>query len=253
VLDGPPPDSLAVAPAARSLAAAITAAPGTAVIAEIKRASPSAGDIAPGLDAVAQARTYAAAGATAISVLTDGPGFGGSLDDLRSVRALPGCPPLLCKDVIVAEEQIRVARAAGADAVLLIVAAIPDRAELVALKRCAESLGMDVLVEVHDAYELDVALDVGAELVGVNNRDLRTFAVDLATGDRLLRQMPDGVVAVAESGIRSAMDGARMVRAGARALLVGEALVRSGTPAALVGDLRAIGAGQRTDAEAVLR
>lgn len=239
-LSSPTTLELAAAPAVRSFADALTGAQGTAVIAEIKRASPSAGPIASGLDAVAHAQAYVGARASAISVLTDGPAFGGSLSDLRRVRAIAGCPPVLCKDIIVSEGQIRMARAAGADAVLLIVAAVSEVTELAALKRCAEDLGMDVLVEVHNAAELEVAVAVDAVLIGVNSRDLRTFTVDLATGEELLPAIPESAVGIAESGIRSVPDATRMVRAGARALLVGEALVRAERPQALLDALRTL-------------
>jgi indole-3-glycerol phosphate synthase len=205
------------------------------IVAEVKRASPSAGAIDATLDAPAQARRYAAAGAAAISVLTDGPGFGGALEDLVAVRAAVDVP-LLRKDFVVDHYQLLEARAAGADAALLIVAALaPD-----GLRRlrdgCAE-LGLAALVEVHDEREAEAALAAGATIVGVNNRDLRTFAVDLATSERILPSLPPEVKGVAESGVRTAADALRLRRAGAANLLVGEALVRARDPGALLAEM----------------
>ncbi|GEJ59375.1 indole-3-glycerol phosphate synthase TrpC [Anaeromyxobacter diazotrophicus] len=223
-------------PPARDLAAALSAPGGPVrVIAEVKRASPSAGAIAAGLDAVEQARRYAAAGAAAISVLTDGPGFGGSLDDLAAVRAAVPIP-LLRKDFVLDRYQLLEARLAGGDAVLLIVAALPDEA-LRRLLEDAAALGLAALVEVHEERELERALAAGARLVGVNNRDLRTFAVDLAQSERLLPRLPPGVKGVAESGVRTAADARRLRAAGAVNLLVGEALVRAADPGALLREL----------------
>jgi indole-3-glycerol phosphate synthase len=205
------------------------------IIAEVKRASPSAGAIAVGLDAIAQARRYAAAGAAAISVLTDGPGFGGSLADLVAVRAAVDVP-LLRKDFVVDRYQLLEARAAGADAALLIVAALPDDA-LRALLDAAGALGLAALVEVHDDAEADRALSAGARIVGVNNRDLHSFAVDLATSERILPRLPAGVRGVAESGVRTPEDARRLRRAGAVNLLVGEALVRAAEPGTLIREM----------------
>lgn len=227
---------LADAPPARDLAAALSSRGGpTRVIAEVKRASPSAGAIAAGLDAVAQARRYQAAGAAAISVLTDGPGFGGSLQDLVAVRQAVSLP-VLRKDFTVDAWQLVEARAAGADAALLIVAALPGDALRRLHDRCGE-LGLQALVEVHDAAEAERALDVGARLVGVNNRELHTFQVDLATSERLVPTFPPGVKGVAESGVRTAADARRLRAAGAPNLLVGEALVRAPDPGALLREL----------------
>jgi indole-3-glycerol phosphate synthase len=227
---------LADAPRARDLPGALSARGGpTRVIAEVKRASPSAGAIAAGLDAVAQARAYQAAGAAAISVLTDGPGFGGSLADLVAVRAAVTVP-VLRKDFTVDAWQLLEARAAGADAALLIVAALPGDALRRLHDRCAE-LGLHALVEVHDAAEVERALAIGARLVGVNNRDLHTFRVDLGTSERLVPTLPAGVKGVAESGVRSAADARRLRDAGAPNLLVGEALVRAPDPGALLREL----------------
>jgi indole-3-glycerol phosphate synthase len=227
--DRPPPRDFAGALAARGEQAR--------VIAEVKRASPSAGAIAAGLDAVEQARRYAGAGAAAISVLTDGPGFGGSLEDLAAVRAAVATP-LLRKDFVVDRYQLLEARLHGADAALLIVAALPEDLLSRLHDDCA-ALGLAALVEVHDAPEVDAALRAGARLVGVNNRDLRTFVVDLATSERLLPSLPAGVKGVAESGVRTAADARRLRAAGAANLLVGEALVRAADPAALLREMTA--------------
>jgi indole-3-glycerol phosphate synthase len=221
---------------ARAFAAALSA-PGEPVriVAEVKRASPSVGKIAAGLDAVAQARRYAAAGAAAISVLTDGPGFGGSLADLVAVRAAVDVP-LLRKDFVVDRYQLLEARAAGADAALLIVAALtPERLDAL-LADCA-ALELAALVEVHDEAELTVALAAGARLVGVNNRNLKTFVVDLAVSERLLPGLPRDVKGVAESGVRTPEDARRLRRAGAANLLVGEALVRAPDPGWLLREM----------------
>jgi indole-3-glycerol phosphate synthase len=227
---------LADLPPVRDLGGALSARGGpTRVIAEVKRASPSAGAIAAGLDAVAQARRYQAAGAAAISVLTDGPGFGGSLADLVAVRAAVTIP-VLRKDFTVDAWQLAEGRAAGADAALLIVAALPGDQLRRLHDRCRE-LGLQALVEVHDAAEVERALAVGATIVGVNNRDLHTFQVDLSTSERLVPGLPPLVKGVAESGVRTAADARRLRAAGAPNLLVGEALVRAPDPGALLREL----------------
>lgn len=224
------------APAPRPFEAGLSPRGGPArIIAEVKRASPSAGAISAGLDAVDQARRYAAAGAAAISVLTDGPGFGGSLDDLVAVRAAVDVP-LLRKDFVVDAYQLLEARAAGADAALLIVAALSP-AELRELHARCDALGLAALVEVHETPEVEVALAAGARIVGVNNRDLRTFQVDLAQSERILPGLPPGVKGVAESGVRTPADARRLRAAGAANLLVGEALVRAADPGALLREL----------------
>ncbi len=231
----------AAAPPPRPFEAGLSPRGGpTRIIAEVKRASPSAGGIATGLDAPAQARRYAEAGAAAISVLTDGPGFGGSLDDLRAVRAAVDAP-LLRKDFVLDRYQLLEARAAGADAALLIVAALDAEALRRLLDDCG-ALGLAALVEVHDAAEAEAALRAGARIVGVNNRDLRSFTVDLAASERILPSLPAGVKGVAESGIRTPADAARLRRVGAANLLVGEALVRAGDPGKLLRELAAAGA-----------
>jgi indole-3-glycerol phosphate synthase len=201
----------------------------------VKRASPSAGAIRAGLDAPAQARAYAAAGAAAISVLTDGPGFGGSLADLAAVRAAVDAP-LLRKDFVLDRYQLLEARAHGADAALLIVAALDDGRLRGLLEACG-ALALGALVEVHDEAEAERALAAGARVVGVNNRNLRTFAVDLAVSERILPTLPGGVKGVAESGVRSAADARRLRAAGAANLLVGEALVRAADPGALLREM----------------
>jgi len=210
-------------------------APGVSVIAEVKRSSPSKGHLAPIADPADLAREYAAGGAHAISVLTEPRRFGGSLDDLRAVRAAVPTP-LLRKDFIVEPYQLVEARAAGADLALLIVAAL-DRPTLRSLHRQAGDLGLTVLVEVHDEAELERAVDLGAALVGVNARNLKTLEVDPSTFDRLAPRIPDGVVKVAESGIRGPEDVAAHAAAGADVVLVGEALVRGATPRQAVADM----------------
>jgi len=223
-------------PAPRDFARALSPRGGPArVIAEVKRASPSLGAISTGLDAPTRARAYAAAGAAAISVLTDGPGFGGSLDDLSAVRAAVPTP-LLRKDFVLDRYQLLEARLHGADAALLIVAALPGDALRRLLGDCA-ALGLAALVEVHGAAEVETALAAGARLVGVNNRDLTTFQVDLAVSERILPGLPEGVKGVAESGVRTAADAHRLRRAGAVNLLVGEALVRAADPGRLLREL----------------
>ncbi len=194
------------------------------VIAEIKRRSPSKGEIRPDFDAVACAKAYAAGGAAAISVLTDAHYFGGSLELLAQVRAAVALP-LLRKDFILDAYQVDEARVHGADAVLLIVAALAPR-ELRELREHAESLGLDALVEVHDERELETALAAGSDLIGINNRDLRSFAVDLGVSERLAGKLPEGCIGVAESGIFTPADWERLEAAGAQAFLVGEALMR---------------------------
>jgi indole-3-glycerol phosphate synthase len=202
--------------------------PGSSVIAEIKRRSPSKGDLAAIADPAALARQYAAGGAAAVSVLTEERRFGGSLDDLRAVRAAVEVP-LLRKDFLVEPYQVVEARAAGADLVLLIVAALEDD-QLRRLHDHARELGMAVLVEVHDEAETERAVALGAELVGVNARNLRTLEIDQDTFGRLAPLVPDDRVKVAESGIFGPVDVKRHVAEGARAVLVGEALVKDGDP-----------------------
>lgn len=219
------------------LRAALLSCSGVAVIAEIKRMSPSKGLIRADFDAEKIALAYRAAGAAAISVLTDEKFFGGSLAILRQVRAAVATP-LLRKDFTIDPYQIEEARVAGADAVLLIVAALPER-ELAELHAHALGLGLDVLVEVHDEAELERALAIGSKLVGVNNRDLKSFEVDLGTTERLAARIGDPeVVLVAESGIGTPADVARLARAGARGYLVGESLMRMPDPGRALEALR---------------
>lgn len=227
------PDALAARAQAmegalRGFRAALASGEAPRVIAEIKRRSPSKGEIRADFDPVACAEAYVAGGAAAISVLTDERYFGGELGYLEKVRAAAPLP-LLRKDFVVDAYQIDEARVRGADAVLLIVAAFHGAGrvdELAALRERAVALGLDVLVEVHDLGELDVALASGADLVGVNNRDLRSFDVDLATTERVAERVPAGVVLVAESGIGTPADVARLEACGASAFLVGESLMR---------------------------
>ena len=228
----------AEASAPRSLAAALQA-PGLAVIAEIKRRSPSAGEIAPGLDAPSQAMRYVRGGAAAISVLTEPEYFGGSLADLGAVRAAVPVP-VLRKDFIVDPVQVWEGRAAGADAVLLIVAAL-DASALAELLAVVTTTGMEALVEVHTASEVEAAVAAGAEIIGVNNRDLATFVTDLAVAEAIAPSIPHGLVTVGESGVSSVGGAARMAAAGYDAILVGEAAVRSADPGAFVAELREAG------------
>jgi len=214
-------------PPGRGFAAALH---GGALIAEMKRRSPSGGSLRPGLDPGATARAYTGAGAAAISVLTDGADFDGSLDDLAAATRATGLP-VLRKDFIVDPVQVAEARAAGADAVLLIVAALPGRL-LDACIDAAARARLDVLAEVHDQAETERALASGASCIGVNNRDLQTLRTDPGTFARLRPLIPDGTVCVAESGVRDAADIVRLVVAGADAVLVGEALMRASDPAA---------------------
>jgi len=210
----------------RGFTAALTGADGLAVIAEIKRRSPSRGDLDPGLDPAAVAGDYEAGGASCLSVLSDSAFFGGSADDVRA--AVAACSlPVLRKDFTVAGADVADARLMGADAVLLIVAALTD-AELAEFLAVARSVGLDALVEVHDESEVERALAAGAELIGVNQRDLTTFVVDRERAVRVARSIPDDVVAVAESGIRDGTDAGRLADAGYRAVLVGETLMRAG-------------------------
>jgi indole-3-glycerol phosphate synthase len=214
-------------PAPRGFRAAL-ARPGISVIAEFKRRSPSAGVLREHADLAELVSAYERGGASALSVLTEEANFAGSLEDLRAARAQCALP-VVRKDFIVDQYQLLEARAIGADAVLLIVAALSD-AELSKLQDQARMLGMDVLVEVHDRDELDRALAVGAELIGVNNRDLRDFSVDLRRTMQLRSEIPDGVVLVSESGIGSAEQLRELEREGVDAVLVGESLMRAAEP-----------------------
>lgn len=209
--------------------------PGVGVIAEVKRASPSRGALAAIPDPAALAADYADAGARVISVLTEQRRFGGSLDDLDSVRAAVDIP-VLRKDFVVSPYQVHEARAHGADMVLLIVAALPQNV-LIGLLERIESLGMTALVEVHTEIEADRALAAGARLVGVNARDLTTLTVDRTVFGRIAPGLPSGVLTVAESGVRGPADLLAYAGAGADAVLVGEGLVTSGDPRSALADL----------------
>ncbi len=213
-------------------------APGSSVIAEVKRRSPSKGELADIPDPAVLAVEYAAGGAAAISVLTEQRRFGGSLDDLRAVRAAVDVP-LLRKDFVVTTYQLVEGRAAGADLALLIVAALDDDT-LRRLHDEARELGLTVLVEVHDEAETQRAVDLGAELIGVNARNLKTLDVDNATFGRLAPQIPSDRVLVAESGIASPTDVKRFVAEGAHAVLVGEALVKDGAPREAVASMTGV-------------
>jgi len=212
------------ADAPRGFAAALRRSGEVRLLAEVKRRSPSAGDIRPGADPAEVARAYVQGGAAALSVLTDRDYFGGDLAFLRAVRAAVPVP-VIRKDFLIDPVQVWEARAAGADAVLLI-ARILDPPLLKELHDLARELGMDALVEAHTEPELERALDAGATLVGVNNRDLDTFVTDLELSVRLAPRVPAGVTYVAESGIRTAEDVDRLGEAGVDAILVGESLMR---------------------------
>lgn len=195
------------------------------LIAEVKKASPSKGIIRPDFDPVAIAKAYERGGASCLSVLTDETYFQGNLSYLGAIRAAVEIP-LLRKDFLLDPIQIYEARVAGADAILLIVASIPSPSRLAEMRHVAESLGMDALVEVHNEAELTLAIESGATLIGVNNRDLHTFAVSLDVTARLIPQFPANTIAVAESGIFTPEDIAFVAKAGAHAVLVGESLMR---------------------------
>lgn len=204
-----------------------------ALIAEIKRASPSKGVIRAEFDPQAIAERYHEAGADALSVLTDEPYFQGKPEYLKQARERVPLPALR-KDFLFSEYQVYESRVLEADAILLIVAAVGDRAHLRDLRLLAESLGMDALVEVHDEWELETAVESGATLIGINNRDLRTFEVSLETTFRLLRYFPEEITRVSESGIETAEQVQRLHAAGVHALLVGETLMRAEDPVTLV-------------------
>jgi indole-3-glycerol phosphate synthase len=209
-----------------------------AIIAEVKRRSPTAGPIREDLDPGDRAALYATHGAAAISVLTDGPFFGGSMYDLRAAAAR--CPlPVLRKDFILDEVQILEARAAGASAVLLIVRVL-DRDRLKALLRYSRELELDALVEVHTTGELVTALESDAEIIGVNSRDLDSFRIDTAAAWKLVAQVPPDRIAVAESGIGGHSDVARVAEAGADAVLIGTALSASASPEKLLRELSSV-------------
>lgn len=223
-----------------SLSQALTYAPGVAVIAEFKRASPSKGEIVADADPLHFAGEYIRGGCAALSVLTDERFFRGSIADLRAVAELAHDRgrriPVLRKDFIISPYQILEARAHGADAVLLIVAALEDD-QLADLHNVAREHGLEALVEVHDEAELERALAIDPAIIGINNRDLRTFEVDLGTTERLAPQIPDGIAIVGESGIHTRADVERLAAAGVDAVLVGESLMRQADRAAAVSAL----------------
>jgi indole-3-glycerol phosphate synthase len=216
-----------------------------ATIAEIKRRSPSKGDLAPDLDPAALAAEYEAGGAACISVLTDRPFFGGSVEDLQRARDTAGNTPILRKDFTIDPDQLYESRGIGADAVLLIAAAVPDDAILRDLHALAGELDLDVLAEAHDEAEVDRLVDVGARVIGINARDLSTFTEDLGVSERLVKRLPPETLAVAESAIRSVEDARRMADGGFDAVLVGEALVCADDPAALLREFAAVAGGRR--------
>lgn len=220
-------------PPARDFRGALANAKGLGLIAEIKRATPSKGDIALHLDPSERARSYAAAGADCLSVLTERDFFKGSLDDLRAARAACNLP-VIRKDFVIDEYQVWEARAHGADAILLIVAALGKRTS--EFRSIAKEAGLAALVEIHEESELEHAGD--ADLVGVNNRNLETLAMDLTTMDRVLPKLRAGALRIAESGLKTREDALRAKTAGARALLVGEEVVKRENPAERIRELK---------------
>jgi indole-3-glycerol phosphate synthase len=220
----------------RGFRKALEAARGFGLIAEIKHASPSLGEIVPHFDPAVMARAYARAGVDAVSVLTAEFGFRGDICHLDVVRAETRVP-LLRKDFLTTPYQIAQSAASGADAILLILAGLDD-GRLRELLEHAARYDLDVLVEVHDAREAERARAVGASLVGINNRDLRDFSVDLAVTERLARDFSPETLLVSESGIAASADIARLLRVGARAFLIGEAMMRSSDPSRFVAELR---------------
>jgi indole-3-glycerol phosphate synthase len=226
---------VAALPPTRGFSAALRGGP-LAVISEIKRRSPSKGDLFPDLVPGDLAATYEAGGASCLSVLTDVEFFGGSVADLQAARSACSLP-VLRKDFTVDTRDVVDARLMGADAVLLIVAALSDD-ELRSFHELAIEVGLDALVEVHDAAELDRAIAAGATLIGVNQRDLATFTVDRDLAAKLRPSMPEGAVTVAESGVRDRADAEALAAAGYDAILVGESLVTSADPGAALAELR---------------
>ena len=226
---------LAAAAPVRDFFAALAGPGPIKLIAEFKRQSPSAGEIRPGATVAEVVQGYAAGGASALSVLTDGPGFGGSLDDLRAARAAV-LLPVLRKEFIVDRHQVVEARVHGADAVLLIAECLDD-CHLRSLYREIIDLGMTPLVELHSEEHLDRVLDLGATLIGINNRDLHTMTTDLGHTLRLRARVPAHCVVVAESGIRTRADVEQLERAGIGAMLVGESLLKAADPGAAAAAL----------------
>ncbi|CAB4553411.1 unannotated protein [freshwater metagenome] len=230
-------DQARLMPAARGFAAALADTTELAVIAEVKRRSPSKGELLANLDPITLAHSYEAGGASCLSVLTDRDYFGGSPEDLASARSAVRLP-VLRKDFTVSAHDVCDARLMGADCVLLIAAALDD-AELQDFSQLATELGLDALIEIHDEAELDRAVTcTSAALVGVNQRDLETFMVDQARAVRMAAIMPANTIRVAESGVRGQHDARALAAAGYHAVLVGEHLVRSADPAAALAELR---------------
>lgn len=239
-------DQAKTSPAARPFAERIRTVAGSsglAVVAEVKRRSPSKGELAADLDPGALAQAYVEGGATCLSVLTDREFFGGSAADLAAVRRAVDVP-ILRKDFTVCPADVCDARIMGADAVLLIAAAL-DADELAMMAELASDLGLDALVEVHDEVDLEKALGIGAGMIGVNRRDLKTFEVDPERTDRLLSALPFDVVAIAESGVCGVPDAVHLAGSGFQGILVGELLVRSGDPSSAVAALRGHRVGSR--------
>ena len=231
-------DQARVAAPVRGFSAALATTEGLGVISEIKRRSPSKGDLNPGVDPVSWAMAYESGGASALSVLTDVNNFGGSIEDLQLARSAVSVP-VIRKDFTVSANDVCDTRIMGADAVLLIVAAL-DQSELADFHALAVEIGLDVLVETHDEAEVERAMAIGATLVGVNQRDLVTFEVDTERAIRVGRTLPDHVVRVAESGVSGPDDCVALKAAGYHAVLVGESLITSGDPEAAVAALRAV-------------
>lgn len=231
-------DAAGDAPEPRPVLEPLRRSANVSVFAEVKRRSPAAGDIDAGLDPAALAAEYGDGGASAISVLTDSRWFGGSLDDMLDVRDACGVP-VLRKDFVIDPVQVTEARAFGADLALLIVR-ILDPVLMRDLRAMIHGMGMTALVEAHDEWEVEAALEAGASLVGVNNRDLAEFRTDLAVTERLAKYVPADVLLVSESGIAGAEDVARVAAAGADAVLVGEALVRSGDRRGMVAAMAGV-------------
>jgi indole-3-glycerol phosphate synthase len=223
-------------PPARGFGDALRGQSTLAVIGEIKRRSPSKGALFADLDPAVVAQAYESGGASCLSVLTDGPHFGGSVDDLQSARTACSLP-VLRKDFTVSERDVLDTRIMGADCVLLIAAAL-EHSELLKFHELATSIGLDVLVEIHDEIELELALQLGATIIGVNQRDLLTFQVDHERAVRMAALIPDTILRVAESGVRDRSDAESLRRAGYDAVLVGESLVTSIDPTAAMAELR---------------
>lgn len=230
-------------PHPRRLETALRRPDGLSVISEIKRRSPSAGEIAANADASEQARLYYNAGTDAISVLTDTPYFGGSMRDLWDVTDLLGnredAPPVLRKDFFIDPLQVLEAAEAGASVILIIVRALDDTA-IKTLYNAAELAGLDAIFEVHSMPEVERALSVNARIIGVNNRDLTRFVTDLAISESIIPQIPDSCIRISESGIHSIEDADRARQSGADAVLVGESLMKQSDPEAFIGAMHAL-------------